>query len=364
MVVTPITHQRREAEPVCTMVRKYLCSTCLVQHAPPTGRNCPSAKNKPSLPDIDENEELSSAFNSPSAKLVDKFLSLSPSRNMEPGEGEGLDGGGAGSNIGSGAANTEILQIVRIQQEQMRVLHSTMAKMNKNITSLSGKVRKVKSGVPDIPSETDTDSSDSSGNDDRRPSLDSPTVNVPEFRSESKRHKFSLKRFMPRNVKKLVTFAGLVSALLALILAVQTAGHSVTGMLEHLRFVSDKAASKSYVTESLITYDEEIRNLAESEGLAAFSYGNQGLINKHLGVEATVAHNKKAKPKGQYSGYASSNNTQGSESKENSICWFWNHKICTNRFCRRLHICYVCHGTNHSQKDCKQRKSPEPSSQY
>ena len=85
-----------------------------------------------------------------------------------------------------------------------------------------------------MPSETDTDSEDSSGTDDHRASIDAPAASVPQFHSSSKRHKFSLKRYMPRNVSKLVTFAGLVSALLILILAVQTAGHSVTGMLEHL----------------------------------------------------------------------------------------------------------------------------------
>ena len=346
------------------MVRKYLCSTCLNQHAPPTGRNCASSKHKPTLPDIEEKTELETAFNSPAAKLLDKFLSTSTKGDMLGDDGDGVDGGGAGQHSGQAASSSEILQIVCIQQERMKALHSTIARMDKNISSLSGKVRKVKNQVPEIPSDTDTESDDSSGTDERRVSIDAPAASVPEFRSSSKRHKFSLKRYMPRNVTKLVTFAGLVSALLALILAVQTAGHSVTGMLEHLRFVSDKAASKSYMTESLFTYDEEVRNLAESEGLKAFSYGNQGLINKHLGVESTIALAKKAKPKGQYFIPHSTSNSSMNEPKESNICWFWNYRTCTNRGCRRLHICYFCYGTNHCQKDCKSKKTPDSSAAY
>ena len=106
-----------------------------------------------------------------------------------------------------------------LQQEQMKALHSTIAKMDKNISSLSGKVHKVKGQVSEFPSNTDTDSDDRSGTDELRVSIDAPVASVPEFRSTSKRHKFSLKRYMPRNMTKLVAFAGLVSALLALILA-------------------------------------------------------------------------------------------------------------------------------------------------
>ena len=276
-----------------------------------------------------------------------------------------MDGEGAGQNIGQApSTSSEFLQIVRIQQEQVKALHSTIARMDRNIASLSGKGRKVKSQVPELPSDTDTESDDSSGSDERRASIDAPAASVPEFRSSSKQHKFSLKRYMPRNVTKLVTFAGLVSALLALILAVQTAGHSVTGMLKHLRFVSDKAASKSYMTESLITYNEDVRNLAESEGLKAFTYGNQGLINKHLGVESTLALGKKTKPKGQYFSPNPSSNNSVNEPKEANICWFWNYRICTNRGCRRLHICNACYGTNHCQKDCKHKKVSDGSSAY
>ena len=344
------------------MVRTYLCATCLLKHPAPTGRNCPKFKKKSFEAEQGEASELEKAFNSPTAKKVDQFLSTSFKLDMNTGDGD--DHEGDGTDTIPAAGNSELLQIVKIQQEQMRALHATVAQMNTNIVSLTSKARKVKTKVPDVDTDTDTESESDSSVDERRATIDSPVSTVPEFKSTSKRHKFSLKRYLPRNVTKIVTFSGLVSAFLALVLAVMAAGHSATGMLEHLRFLSDKAASKSYLTESLITYDGEVRTIAETEGLGAFTYGHQSLINKHLGVESTVGLNKKPKAKNQYQASASSNLTSIGEIKEFSICWWWNYRICTNKFCRRQHICYVCYGSNHCQKDCKNRKHQENPSSY
>ena len=78
----------------------------------------------------------------------------------------------------------------------------------------------------------------------------------------------------------------LLSALLALVLAVLTTGYATTGMLDHLRFLAYKAATKSDTTDSLIAYDEDVRRLAEHEGLSAFSYGHQSFITKNLGPDS------------------------------------------------------------------------------
>ena len=91
-----------------------------------------------------------------------------------------------------------------------------------------------------------TSSDSDSHNLERHPSLASPAVGVPEFRNESKRYK---------------------------VLVVSTAGLAITSMLDHLRFISNKAASKAHITKSLISYDEELRRLAEHKRLSAFSYG-------------------------------------------------------------------------------------------
>ena len=99
-------------------------------------------------------------------------------------------------------------------------------------------------------------------------SLASPSLGVPQFKSKSKLHKFALKAYLTKSGTKPVTFA-----LLALVVAVSTAGYAITGMLDHLRFLSDKAASKSHTTKSLTAYDDEVCKLTEIEGLPAFSYG-------------------------------------------------------------------------------------------
>ena len=124
-------------------------------------------------------------------------------------------------------------------------------------------------------------------------------------------------------------------------------------MLEHLRFLADKAATKSHTTESLIGYDEDVRLLAEHEGLSTFSYGHQSFINKNLGADfLSVQTSKKTKSRSQYASSPSSN-TVYETLKENKISWYYNYKSCTNSFCKKEHICYLCYGTNHKQGKVK-----------
>ena len=156
----------------------------------------------------------------------------------------------------------------------------------------------------------------------------------------------------------------LLSALLALVLAVSTAGYAITGMLDHLRFLADKAAAKSHTTESLIAYDEEVRRLAEHEGLSAFSYGHQSFINKNLGADSLSAQTgKKTKGEGQYLTPPTSN-TVYEALRENKTCWYRNYKSCTNSYCIKDHICYLYYGVGHGVGHCKNTKWPDnPKSQ-
>ena len=330
--------------------RVYMCSACLIKHPAPTGRNCPFSSKKIER-QLSEPEEV---FNSPTIVRVDRLVSGLQLDEMPNGDG---DDGKPGE--GGASSNKALLDIVRIQQEQMKALHLSIEKMNSNMSELSKKVSKNKKsskalrpqGVSDL---SDTSSDTDSDDMDRRPSLASPAIGVPEFRSDSKRHKFSLKAYLPKTVTKPVTFAVLISALLALVMAVSTAGFLITGMLDHLRFLSDKASTKSHTTESLIAYDEEVRRLAEHEGLSAFTYGHQSFINKHLGADSlAVQTGKKAKStKGAYNSPPSPSNVYESL-RENKICWYWNYRTCTNSFCKKEHICYLCYGQNHKQGGCK-----------
>ena len=339
--------------------RKYLCSTCLTKHAPPTGKKC----GKRTGTDINTYkglDDLDEVFNSPSAKRVDRLLSsVKPSLAMPLGE-EGEDGAAKTINPDPSATTFDI---VRIQQDQMNALHATISKMNDNMAKLSSNVKKVKSKVPAVDTDTETGSDDTDDNEPRR-SCSAPAPGVPEFRSNSKRHKFSIKRYLPSGIQKPVTFAVLMSALLALVMSAMAAGHVVSGMLDHLRFLSDKAASRNHATEFLIKYDEEVRQLAEIEGLDAFSYGHQSFINKHLGADSTnYSAAKKNKPRGQYPNANPRNDTVIATLKENTICWYWNYRSCTNPVCKKQHICYSCYGSNHCSKDCKNVNRDQSQSQ-
>ena len=270
-----------------------MCSACLSRHPSPTGRNCPFVTKKKHS-GVDIPESLDEPFHSPVISRVDRLLSgLHVSELFKDGEDMKGDEAGGGDG-GTPSPNTALLDIVRLQQEQERALTVSMEKTSTNMSQIAKKVSKnrksSKSLQPAVFLDTSGTSSDSDAEDlEHRPSLASPAVGVPEFRNESKRHKFSLKAYLPKTVSKPVTFAMLLSALLALVLAVSTAGYAITGMLDHLRFLADKAAAKSHTTESLIAYDEDVRRLAEHEGLSAFSYGHQSFINKNLGADSSLS---------------------------------------------------------------------------
>ena len=332
-----------------------MCSACLIRHPTPTGRNCPFSTKKPVVTDTEE------VFDSPTIKRVDRLLSVLQVTDMD---GEDVKQGEAEAGV-----NKALVDVVKLQQEQMRALHVTMERMSGNMTELTKKVSRNKKTGKSLRAERESDgsltSSDSDSDDmDRRPSLASPSVGIPEFRSSSKRHKFALKAYLPKNVTKPVTFAVLMSALLALVMAVSTAGYVITGMLDHLRFLSDKAGSKSHTTESLIAYDDEVRRMAEHEGLTAFTSGHQAFINKHLGADSLAVQSaKKGKAKGQYGSPPSSTSVY-EPLRENKICWYWNYKTCTNSMCKKDHICYLCYGNTHRQSDCKNtRRFENPKSQ-
>ena len=206
-----------------------MCSACLSRHPSPTGRNCPFVtKKKKTIGDIPEG--LDKPVLSPVISRVDRLLSgLHVSELFKDGEDmkEGKAAIGETSAIGETG-------IVRLQQEQLRALTVSMDKMSTNMSQNAKKVSKNRKSSKSLQPAGFSDStetrSDSDSDDlDRRHSLAFPAIGVPEFRSDSKRHKF-----------KPVTFAMLLSALLALVLAVSTASYVITGMLDHLRFLANK----------------------------------------------------------------------------------------------------------------------------
>ena len=177
-----------------------MCSACLVCHPTPTGRNWPFVHKKKQCGEGTgiSTEELTQ---SPISR-VDRLLS-----GIHIGEElfDGEDMKGDERVAGNYGTNAALLDIVRLQQEQMRALHVSIENMNGNMSSLAKKVSKAKKSSKALHPEGFSDSTGtSSGSDsedlDRHPSLASPAVGVPEFKSESKRHKFSLEAYLPKTV--------------------------------------------------------------------------------------------------------------------------------------------------------------------
>ena len=118
-----------------------MCSACLSRHPSPTGRNCPFvSKKKKSIGDIPEG--LNEPVLSPTISRVDRLLSgLHVSDLFKDGEDmkEGEPGAG---ETGTPGQNAALLDIVRLQQEQVRALTVSMEKMNTNMSNIAKKVSK------------------------------------------------------------------------------------------------------------------------------------------------------------------------------------------------------------------------------
>ena len=136
--------------------RTYLCSGCLNRHQAPTGKKCPFVKKPNNLEDVpeDRSEEV---FHSLCSARVDRLLSCLDVSKM------GLEGDNTKDPTSQNAA---LLDIVKIQQEQMKALCDSIPKMKDNMSSLSKKVsKKSKARKEPLDDLTDTTSSSSDSDD-------------------------------------------------------------------------------------------------------------------------------------------------------------------------------------------------------
>ena len=248
-----------------------------------------------------------------------------------------------------GTDPSHLQTMVRSHQNQLATLQNMMGSLVSTVDKMAARLHKTarKSG------DTSSDSS-SSGSEEAGYTPPQRTAVVGPFKTRS-RHKFSLRPYLPRGERRPNSFAAYVSAFTALIIAVSQAGHPVAGLLDHLRFVSDKAMTRVYATEAIINYDEDVRRLAEAHGLEAFSYGHPELIHKHLGVDGTLQMlRSKSKVK------SGPTQMSSSSSRDSGACWQWNYRQCVNKSCGRRHICYLCFSSAHSQRDCTNVRRMDP----
>ena len=150
------------------------------------------------------------------------------------------------------------------------------------------------------------------------------------------------------------TFEDILSANLSLVDSLITQGYSVSCYLKHIRFLVDK--SKVYTANSLIRYDQAVRERADVLGEATMVYGDHELVHRFLGPE-------NLKPRGKPTSSFEVKSNPRNETKKKlpvGVCWKWNfgRKCAAN--CSLKHICTDCFA-NHRSIDCSSTAGQSPS---
>lgn len=124
----------------------------------------------------------------------------------------------------------------------------------------------------------------------------------------------------------------------------------ISGIIQHITCLAEKASKNIYKVGALIAYDAAVRERAGHEGPATFGVVNQEDLLTYFRYDAT----ERAKPKQE--------NQAGGKGKKQAngdrICLKFNREGgCTFQNCLHIHKCLVCE-VGHGRFDCKVGKEP------
>ena len=152
------------------------------------------------------------------------------------------------------------------------------------------------------------------------------------------------------------TYERLVLANAKMALYLYKKKRNITGFLEHVILVAEKADGPLFASEALIQYDESVKLTAKEHGLKSFSKIDPANIVKHLSYDGTqVAMNAKRniQVNKRATGPAPAQKSAGTS--HNFSCLKHNFTLggCPKgSACRFKHICSACSAPNHLNADC------------
>lgn len=128
-------------------------------------------------------------------------------------------------------------------------------------------------------------------------------------------------------------------------------GYNIHGYLEHLWFVAELASLGRFRPDSIVAYDQGVRDKATAKGMEVFGYGDVDNFFRFLG-SAALQVKKEGKTKTvPVSRYADAK-AKTSEIKELKICGMFNYSSCPcGQTCYRKHVCFACL-QGHPRSEC------------
>ena len=92
-------------------------------------------------------------------------------------------------------------------------------------------------------------------------------------------------RYLPEGQDRPKSYAQLSSCLCSLLARhLEKGTDNAINLLAHMRYLADRSAEQIYDLSKILSYDMEVRKLAESKGMVVLTYGIQTIINNHLGT--------------------------------------------------------------------------------
>lgn len=176
-----------------------------------------------------------------------------------------------------------------------------------------------------------------------------------------KRNTFKTSRFLPHDERERpMTTERLWFCHGSLMLELYDYGYDIRGLLEHNVFISEKAATRAYVSNGIIKYDEAVREKARDIGPAAYSCGDMGLALRFLSTEyarsrpSQVQNNSNQRSNSRRPGSVQNQiNRDGGNRQAKVVCWAYNGSGCPYDHCRYPHACSRCQTPGHSQHNCR-----------
>lgn len=215
-----------------------------------------------------------------------------------------------------------------------------------------------------------SDSSSVYASSDSSPTSETPasrrrSENDTRSRTEKSKHSklYKLSRFLPRDEReKPMTLDKLWFAHGSLMLELYRAGVNIEGMLQHNLFISEKAATKAYLANGILKYDEGVRERAKDIGVEAYCSGDMSLALRFLSTEyarprggsnQNVTHSQR-----QYRRPVQNYASQQRDNKPRVYCFNYNGVGCYLDTCRYPHVCSRCYVQGHSQHNCRNNQVP------
>lgn len=304
------------------MGRTYYCWKCQDRHAAPSGRNCPARSPFDEDSDSETNDIIH--FKQP---VDGDTTKLTTSHN------EKMD------------------NQLPLPPSEAKVLSSRLDNLEELLYKLTENLSKDPAVTDKLSRSTSPIRSSSSSPDDRSRPRRRHRHHRTHSPSPSKFNDFDYSMVFDQEDIKISTFSQVMVATFRNLISLYESGTDILGLLQHGRYMSEKASAEVYVMDAFVGFDKFARAVANRKGPSAFGDISDLDKNRYFSLEnyRDVRALKSKVHKAQ------------SQPKKTGTCRRFNGENgCWAKGCPYVHQCLACSSADHSVVDCPAIKKGKP----